>query len=118
MVHLLRSQDQNDDSNDILQCILLCITECILSLLEDIIEYVNKWAYVYVGVYGYSYLEAAKSVKELFEAKGLTTIITDDITSYALSMLMLVDAILTGFFGVAIGHTDTLVSDFIVAFII
>lgn len=40
-----------------------------------IIEYLNKWAYVYVGLYGYSYLEAGRNVITLFENKGWTAIV-------------------------------------------
>lgn len=32
--------------------ILLCLAECILGCIESIVEYFNKWAYVYVGLYG------------------------------------------------------------------
>jgi hypothetical protein len=30
-----------------------CIAECILSCLQAIMEYINRWAFVYVGIYGY-----------------------------------------------------------------
>jgi len=31
---------------------LVCIADCILSCLEDYAQYFNRWAYVYVGMYG------------------------------------------------------------------
>ncbi len=39
----------NDDAK-----ILVCIIDCILACIEGIIEYFNKWAYIYVGLYGKS----------------------------------------------------------------
>lgn len=62
----------NDDAG-----IGACIAECILSCLASIVEYFNKWAYVYVGIYGYSYLEAGKGVMQLFKNRGWEAIITD-----------------------------------------
>lgn len=32
--------------------IVACFAECILACLQSIIEYFNRWAYVYVGIYG------------------------------------------------------------------
>ena len=46
--------------------ILVCIADCLLSCLQSILEYFNKWAFVYVGLYGYSYIEAGKSEFVLF----------------------------------------------------
>merc|ERR1712032_740012 len=42
--------------------ILLCLVSCILGCIGDILEYFNKWAYVYVGLYGYGYIDAGKNV--------------------------------------------------------
>ena len=52
------ARDQSREDNDGCASILYCVLECILSLLEDIIEYFNQWAYVLIGIYGYSYLES------------------------------------------------------------
>lgn len=62
----------NDDGG-----IGVCIAECILSCLASLVEYFNKWAYIYVGVYGFSYMEAGKSVFELFKNRGWEAIIAD-----------------------------------------
>ena len=50
LLDIARSQD--DDGCNILVCLLQCILGCI----EGIIEELNKWAYVYVGLYGYRYV--------------------------------------------------------------
>jgi len=54
-----------------------CIAQCILSCLASLVEYFNKWAYIYVGVYGFGYLEAGKNVFALFKNRGWEAIITD-----------------------------------------
>lgn len=91
MVQMAR---QNDDMK-----ILLCILECILAMIESIVEYLNKWAYVYVGIYGFSYLEAGKNVIQLFQNKGWGVIITDDLCDRALFLVSLSVGLLTGLVG-------------------
>lgn len=54
-----------------------CIAQCIISCIASIMEYFNKWAFIYVGVYGFGYLEAGKSVFELFKNRGWEAIIAD-----------------------------------------
>eukprot|EP00985_Skeletonema_marinoi_P002813 scaffold1165_cov110-Skeletonema_marinoi.AAC.2 len=68
---------------------LLCIAECILQCLADILEYFNKWAFVYVGLYGYSYIEAGKNVWTLFKNRGWEAIIADDLISNVFFFLSL-----------------------------
>jgi len=74
---------------------LYCVLECILSCLEDLIEYFNKWAYIYVGLYGYSYIEAGKNVFRLFQSRGWETIIADDLVGATLGMLSFVGGLVT-----------------------
>jgi len=81
--------------------ILICIADCILGCLESILEYFNKWAYVYVGLYGYSYLEAGKNVFTLFKNRGWEAIIADDLVSMTLFLVSLMVGLVTG--GVGIG---------------
>ena len=90
------ARDQSREDNDGCASILYCILECILSLLEDIIEYFNQWAYVLIGIYGYSYLESGRRVMELFRARGWTAIITNDLVGYVLSFTSVVVGIMTG----------------------
>jgi hypothetical protein len=85
---------------------LACIASCILSCLESIIEYFNKWAYVYVGLYGYSYLEAGKATIELFKARGWEAIIADDLVDNALFLSAWVVGLITGGVGVGISKLD------------
>jgi len=82
----------NDDGNGI----LLCIADCILSCLESLLEYFNKWAYVYVGLYGYGYVEAGKNVMGLFKSRGFEAIVADDLVSNALILVSLITGLLMG----------------------
>jgi Plasma-membrane choline transporter len=68
---LHRIAHENDDCS-----FLICFIDCVLGRIEGILEYLNKWAYVYVGLYGYSYLDAGRNVMALFQHKGWTTLMT------------------------------------------
>lgn len=89
---LVEAARQNDDIGNMLAC---CI-DCILGCLESLIEYFNKWAYVYVGLYGYGYMEAGKNVMTLFKDRGWEAIIADDLVGMALGMVSLVVGLITG----------------------
>lgn len=105
MVENARNNQNQDNQGG---AILLCILDCILSCLEDIVEYFNQWAYVFVGIYGYSYLESGKKVYELFQARGWTAIITNSLVSYVLVFTSFTIAIISGLTAVAI---DTIVTN-------
>jgi len=82
---LAQTARANDDAG-----IGACIAECILSCLASLVEYFNKWAYIYVGVYGFGYMEAGKNVFELFKNRGWEAIIADDLVGNALLLVSLI----------------------------
>lgn len=88
--------------------ILVCIATCILACLESILEYFNKWAFVYVGLYGYSYIEAGKNVITLFKNRGWEAIIADDLISNVFFFLSFgVGLICTAIgYGLGVGQTE------------
>mmetsp|Transcript_18706 Transcript_18706/g.40728 ORF Transcript_18706/g.40728 Transcript_18706/m.40728 type:complete len:585 (-) Transcript_18706:208-1962(-) len=98
LLQLLRSilrsaaNDRNSNSNGILRCIAYCI----LSYIERIVAYFNKWAYVYVGLYGYDYLTAGKRVMGLFKTRGWETIIADNLVNRLLGIISLTIGLLVG----------------------
>jgi len=57
--------------------LLLCCAECALRLLKEIVEYFSAWAFLYVGIYGYSYIEAGKNVTRIFQQRGWAFLWTD-----------------------------------------
>jgi len=101
LVAIIRTLEQIAESakNDNDGEILLCLVSCILGCIGDILEYFNKWAYVYVGLYGYSYIDAGKNVVTLFKARGFSSVITDNLASRAISIFALVLSIVGGSFG-------------------
>lgn len=78
MIQLMRSMANMTTNNQrgILQCIIMCC----LSLIEQLFRYFNMYAYTQVAIYGKDFMTAAKDTMSLFEAKGFTMIINDDLT--------------------------------------
>jgi Plasma-membrane choline transporter len=65
------------------------------------VEYFNKWAFIYVGIYGMPYIKAGKSVIELFQSRGWEAVIADDLVGSALFLVSLIVGLIMG--GIAIG---------------
>jgi hypothetical protein len=70
-------------------------------------EYFNKWAYIYVGVYGYSYCEAGSKVMELFRDRGWEAIIADDLVNNAILLTCIVSGLIIGAIGVGYGAANS-----------
>lgn len=96
MVNMLRSQREENGDRNVSMAFLLCCLDCILSLLQGIMEYFNKYAFVYVGVYGYPFMTAGKKVMTLFKERGWTVVINDNLISNALGLMCFVIALLSG----------------------
>jgi len=103
---------QNGDVNPIIGCLV----ECLLSCLQGIIEYFNKWAFIYVGLYGYGYMEAGKNVMSLFKNRGWDAIIADDLVGNVFFLLSLVTGGIMGGIGYGIAIEGTLLKAFITEF--
>lgn len=97
IVQSARNDDRRNDNG-----ILLCLAECILGCLEGIIQYFNKYAFIYCGLYGYDYLSAGRNVMNLFNARGWTLIINDDMVQNCLSLSFLILSCLSGCAGMLI----------------
>lgn len=110
IIQTLRAMVQSARRDDVDGCaaFLLCILDCLLRCIEDMLEYFNKFAYIYVGMYGYSYLEAGKNVMTLFNQKGWTIIISDNLVSNVLSLFCLVVGCLTGCVGLIVKEAEPL----------
>jgi len=98
VVQALRMMAHQARQNEDMQ-LLACVLEFILACIQDIVEYFNKWAYVYVGLYGFGYIEAGRNVIQLFQQKGWTVVITDNLTEWALFMMSVVVGAVTGIIG-------------------
>jgi hypothetical protein len=82
--------------------ILVCIVDCCLGCIESLVEYFNQWAYVFVGLYGYGFVDAAKSVMTLFKERGWTAIIADVLVDRVLMMLSVLMGLIMGLVSVAV----------------
>ena len=61
---------------------------------------------MYVGLYGYSYLDAGRNVITLFQNKGWTAIITDDLIENVLLMMSVVIGLISGMIGLILVSMD------------
>jgi Plasma-membrane choline transporter len=88
--------------------IILCILECMTGFLERVVSYFNKWAYVYIGLYGYDYISAGNKVMTLFLDRGWSTIINDQIVSRVLTLVSILIGLLSGCGGLllSMAHPD------------
>lgn len=86
---ILQQMRDSDDG------ILLCVAECCLGCLESLLELFNSFAFVYVGLYGYGFIDAAKAVVNLF--KGRHKIFSD---SHHLQSLAIQILIITSLFNI------------------
>jgi hypothetical protein len=68
-------------------------------------------AYIYVGLYGYSYLQAGKQVFGLFKSRGWEAIIADDLVGNVLLLVSVIVGGLIGSLGIAIEATSDLFDD-------
>ncbi|OQR95213.1 hypothetical protein ACHHYP_00183 [Achlya hypogyna] len=84
-----------------------CIAECILGCLQGLMEYFNRWAFVYVGIYGYKFTDAGKAVIGLFRDRGFEAIIADDLIGNALGFSSLGVGILCAGLGLIYTYIDT-----------
>eukprot|EP00980_Cylindrotheca_fusiformis_P025802 scaffold14624_cov100-Cylindrotheca_fusiformis.AAC.10 len=72
------------------------ILDCISDLVGDALDYFTQWAYVFVGIYGHSYLESGKEAMELFRSRGFVALITDRLVLWCLCLAVFFNGILTG----------------------
>merc|ERR1712093_314219 len=82
---------------------LFCLLQYLVDTLEFLLEYINTWALVYVGLYGYDYWTAGKEVSTLFKARGWSVIINDRLIARSLGMMSLLVGLVTGLVGVILG---------------
>eukprot|EP00527_Entomoneis_sp_CCMP2396_P004820 CAMPEP_0198137520 /NCGR_PEP_ID=MMETSP1443-20131203/992_1 /TAXON_ID=186043 /ORGANISM="Entomoneis sp., Strain CCMP2396" /LENGTH=509 /DNA_ID=CAMNT_0043798973 /DNA_START=99 /DNA_END=1628 /DNA_ORIENTATION=+ len=104
LVHTARAQGDGNEC-------LLCVIECLLSCIGNLVEYFNKWAFIYVGLYGYGYLEAGKSVITLLRNRGWEAIIADDLVNNTLLLVSVLVGCVVGCIGLVVESTSDLFDD-------
>lgn len=100
----------SSDEASLLMCLhefVHCIQTCIANCVDNLSDHFNPWAMAYVGLYGYGLLEAGHKATELFEKRGWTTIVSDDLLSNVLLMFSVVVGGVTGCFGMLIQNIES-----------
>ena len=84
-----RPRHYQDGKNEIVRQLLLWI--------RKISEYINSWAFVYVGLYGYTYWAAGKKVSSaLFSQTGRSTFASDRLVYRVFGLMKVAIALLSG----------------------
>jgi len=66
---------QNNSRNGLVQLIMCCVV-CLLSCIEGTLRWLTEWAYVYVAIYGTSFIESGSRVMDMLEHSGIDAIVT------------------------------------------
>eukprot|EP00578_Thalassiosira_sp_NH16_P001931 CAMPEP_0181140830 /NCGR_PEP_ID=MMETSP1071-20121207/35507_1 /TAXON_ID=35127 /ORGANISM="Thalassiosira sp., Strain NH16" /LENGTH=785 /DNA_ID=CAMNT_0023227795 /DNA_START=193 /DNA_END=2550 /DNA_ORIENTATION=+ len=92
---------------------MMCLVECslffqtkIVGCVDNLADSFTPWAFTYVGLYKYGLKEAGHKSNELFDQRGWTRIVNDDLISSVLAMVSLVIGGLTGSFAVILQALD------------
>jgi len=82
---LLQTAKRSNSKNKLVVYAASCL-QCVLGCVESMIRYVNKFAYIYVAMHGYSFCTAAKECFDLISRNFFTTVIMDVISGFVLFM--------------------------------
>jgi hypothetical protein len=91
-------QALKSQGNAVAACLVGCIG-CLVACVQKWVEYFNRFAYSYVGIYGYSFVGSGKRVCQLFASKGWSAIMNDSL----IANVLLFGKIVVGFLGAAAG---------------
>lgn len=87
----------NSNPDSIAGCMCICLLGCI----ENLFRMFNQFAFAEVALYGDDFVTAAKKVIELFEAKGFSAIINDNLVDFVIGSGVLIcgflSALIVGF---------------------
>jgi hypothetical protein len=84
------------------------IRNLIASCVDSLANHFSPWAFTYIGLYGYGFMDAGKQAHRLFEKRGWTIIVSDDLVPNVLLMTCLVIGGVTGCFGHLLSSIDRL----------
>eukprot|EP00548_Thalassiothrix_antarctica_P006641 CAMPEP_0194133236 /NCGR_PEP_ID=MMETSP0152-20130528/3491_1 /TAXON_ID=1049557 /ORGANISM="Thalassiothrix antarctica, Strain L6-D1" /LENGTH=849 /DNA_ID=CAMNT_0038828513 /DNA_START=64 /DNA_END=2613 /DNA_ORIENTATION=+ len=99
----------SSDEVSILMCLhecVHCLQSCFSNCVDNLSDHFNPWAFTYVGLYGYSLLDAGHNATQLFEKRGWTTIVSDDLVTNVLLMFSIVLGGITGCFAMLIQNVE------------
>lgn len=67
---------------------------------------INRWSYTYIGLYGYNFRESGSKAWQLFEARGWTHVISDDLIMMAVFMSSMIVGGTTACLGLIVEEMD------------
>lgn len=72
----------------------------------DFLKSYNAWAYTYVGIYGYPFVEAGERARQLFHAREWEKVVNDNLIHIVFLMVSIGIGGCTGTFGVLLEEVD------------
>lgn len=92
---------------------MMCLYECsqffqerIVGCVDNLADSFTPWAFTYMGLYHYGLKEAGHKANDLFDKRGWSRIVSDDLIPSVLTMVSLVIGGLTGSFAVILQALD------------
>jgi len=80
---LLELTKKSNTKNRLLVCLISCL-QCLLGCIQSIVQYINKFAYIYVAMHGYSFCHAARECFDLVSRNFFSAVIMDTIAGFVL----------------------------------
>ena len=69
-------------------------------------RHVNQWSYTYIGLYGYTFWDSGSKASQLFEARGWTHVVSDDLIMTVMAMTSLIVGGSTACLGLVVEEVD------------
>ena len=95
---------------------LACVNKCEIDRFENassvphfessISRTVNQWSFTYIGLYGYNFWESGSKASQLFEARGWTHIVSDDLIMTVMGMSSMIIGGSTALLGLVVEEVD------------
>lgn len=67
---------------------------------------VNQWSFTYIGLYGYKFWDSGSKASQLFEARGWTHIVSDDLVMTVMGMSSMIIGGSTALLGLIVEEVD------------
>ncbi len=93
-----RSRRAESELSLLAVCFLFAL-DLFLRCVEGALRYISKYATAYVAAYGYDFLTSGKHALNLFERRGWTALINDNLIAYTLFLLTFGVALVGGITG-------------------
>ena len=90
--------------HECIHCIQTGLTNCV----ELLARRFSPWSFTYVGLYGYNIMDAGLRSAELFEKRGWTTIVSDELVPNVLLLITIAITGLTGIFAHVLEQFESL----------